>query len=60
MRADPWDFAPGVVLVEEAGGRFQDPAGGRSIFLGSGIFSNGLIDEHVRQLLHQESTPTTT
>ena len=60
MRADPWDFAPGVVLVEEAGGRFQDPAGGRSIILGSGIFSNGLIDEHVRQLLHQESTPTTT
>jgi len=54
--AGPWDFAPGVVLIEEAGGRFQDPFGGRSIFRGAGIFSNGAIDEHVSQLLRGEPT----
>ena len=56
LQAGPWDFAPGVVLIEEAGGRFQDPSGGRSIFLGAGIFSNGAIDEHVSQLLRGEPT----
>jgi hypothetical protein len=43
-----------VVLIEEAGGRFQDPSGGHSIFLGAGIFSNGAIDEHVSRLLRGE------
>jgi histidinol-phosphatase len=64
LHAGPWDFAPGVVLIEEAGGRFQDPSGGHSIFLGAGIFSNGSIDEHVSLLLRgdprAEDAPTRT
>jgi histidinol-phosphatase len=47
----PWDLAPAVVLVEEAGGRFSDPSGGRRLDLGDGRFSNGLIHEQLEQLL---------
>ncbi|MGH0035705.1 MAG: inositol monophosphatase family protein [Myxococcota bacterium] len=47
----PWDFAPAVVLVEEAGGRFSNAHGRRDITRGEGCFSNGLIhDELVRCL----------
>jgi histidinol-phosphatase len=35
----PWDHAPAVVLVEEAGGRFSDPAGGRRLDLGGAMVS---------------------
>ena len=51
LRAGPWDFAPAVVLVEEAGGAFRDLEGGRSIFQGAAVFSNGLIANHVARLL---------
>ncbi|MGD0392969.1 MAG: inositol monophosphatase family protein [Acidimicrobiales bacterium] len=47
----PWDHAPAVVLVEEAGGRFCDPAGGRRLDLGGGIYTNGKIDAELRALL---------
>ncbi len=47
----PWDHAPAVVLVEEAGGRFCDPAGGRRLDLGGGIYTNGRIDEALAALI---------
>lgn len=47
----PWDHAPAVVIVEEAGGRFRDPAGGHRIDLGGGTYSNGRIDDELEALL---------
>ncbi len=47
----PWDHAPAVVLVEEAGGRFCDPTGGRRLDLDGGIYTNGKIDAELRALL---------
>jgi fructose-1,6-bisphosphatase/inositol monophosphatase family enzyme len=35
-----WDHAPWILLVEEAGGRFTDWAGGHSSFRRGGVFSN--------------------
>lgn len=46
----PWDHAPFVVLVEEAGGRFTDLWGGRRIDTATAVFSNGLIHDDVRVL----------
>ncbi|MEM8621602.1 MAG: inositol monophosphatase family protein [Actinomycetota bacterium] len=40
-----WDHAPAVVLTKEAGGRFRDPRGGTSINDGTGVFTNGLVDD---------------
>ena len=37
----PWDYAPLVVLVEEAGGRYADAEGGRRIDTGCALFTNG-------------------
>jgi histidinol-phosphatase len=47
----PWDLAPAVLIVEEAGGRFSDCEGGRRLDLGDGRFSNGLIHRDLEQLL---------
>jgi histidinol-phosphatase len=47
----PWDLAPAVVLVEEAGGRFSDRDGGRRLDLGDASFSNGLIHDDLGRLL---------
>ena len=49
----PWDLAPGVVIVEEAGGRFSDCEGGRRLDLGDSRFSNGLIHGELEQLLRK-------
>jgi histidinol-phosphatase len=43
----PWDLAALVILVEEAGGRFTDPEGGRRLDRFGGLFSNGLIHDEV-------------
>jgi histidinol-phosphatase len=40
----PWDLAPAVLIVEEAGGRFVDPDGGHRIDRFGGWFTNGRID----------------
>lgn len=49
----PWDLAAVVPIVEEAGGRFSDLSGGRSIEGTAGVFSNGTLHdqvlEHVRR-----------
>jgi histidinol-phosphatase len=47
----PWDHAPAVVLVEEAGGRFSDSCASHRVDLGEGRFSNGLIHDELTALL---------
>ncbi len=46
----PWDHAPLAILVEEAGGRFQDRTGGRRIDLGEVRYTNGRIDSQIDAL----------
>ncbi|PIQ24613.1 hypothetical protein COW36_11390 [bacterium (Candidatus Blackallbacteria) CG17_big_fil_post_rev_8_21_14_2_50_48_46] len=49
----PWDHAPVAIIVEEAGGTFQDSQGGRRIDLGEVRYTNGKIDtEFFRILTH--------
>jgi histidinol-phosphatase len=45
-----WDIAPVVVLVEEAGGKFTDPDGGRRLDRFGGWFSNGKLDALLKTL----------
>jgi histidinol-phosphatase len=47
----PWDHAPAVVLVQEAGGAFSDSQGGHRIDLGEGRYTNGLIHDQLDALL---------
>jgi len=47
----PWDHAPAVILVEEAGGRFRDRTGGRRLDLGEGRYTNGRIDRQLDEVL---------
>jgi histidinol-phosphatase len=35
-----WDHAPWILLVQEAGGRFTDRAGGHAGDRGGGLYSN--------------------
>lgn len=49
--AKAWDHAPGVVIVEEAGGRYSDSVGGNRIDLGEGRFSNGHVHEQLAGVL---------
>jgi histidinol-phosphatase len=49
----PWDHAPAVVLVEEAGGRFCDPDGGRRLDLRGAFYTNGRIDGELRGLMQR-------
>jgi histidinol-phosphatase len=46
-----WDHAPTVLIVEEAGGRFRDRAGGRRLDLQGGVYSNGHLDEAIGALV---------
>jgi histidinol phosphatase-like enzyme (inositol monophosphatase family) len=41
----PWDNAPFLVLLEEAGGRFTDVTGKRTIHGGNALATNGLLHE---------------
>jgi len=43
----PWDIAPLLVIVEEAGGRATSLAGERTIYAGNFVSSNGLLHEAV-------------
>lgn len=49
-RLSPWDFAAGLLLVQEAGGRVTDFAGEPLFFSrrGSVVASNGMIHEELR------------
>jgi histidinol-phosphatase len=41
----PWDIAPLLVIVEEAGGRATSVTGERTIYSGDFVSSNGLLHE---------------
>lgn len=43
----PWDAAPFLILVEEAGGRCTDFAGERTIYGGSLVSSNGRLHDEI-------------
>jgi histidinol-phosphatase len=47
-----WDLAPLQVIVEEAGGRFSDFAGGRRLDGGNAVASNGLVHEAALAILN--------
>jgi histidinol phosphatase-like enzyme (inositol monophosphatase family) len=47
----PWDAAPFVPILEEAGGRFTDLTGVPRLDGGSGISTNGLLHDQVLRLL---------
>jgi len=53
----PWDHAPFVVLVEEAGGTFTDLWGGRRIDTATAVFSNGIVHEPVRRTIATAAPP---
>ncbi|RPI62072.1 MAG: histidinol phosphatase, partial [Lysobacterales bacterium] len=48
--AGPWDLAAPLLVVEEAGGRFTDIAGGRTL-TGGAVFSNGRLHDAAIELL---------
>ncbi len=51
----PWDTAAGVLLLEEAGGRISDFAGGpHSPFLAEIVASNGLIHEEMLAVIKEQ------
>jgi len=49
---NPWDVAALQVIVEEAGGRFSDFSGNRSIEGGNVLTSNGLLHDEALRRLH--------
>ena len=57
----PWDHAPFVVIVEEAGGRFTDLWGGRRIDTATAVFTNGRVHLAIETLArhHAPGTPGT-
>ena len=52
--AGVWDLAAPALVVEEAGGRFTDLAGG-STLTGGAVFSNGRLHDAAIELLQQAS-----
>jgi len=52
--AGPWDLAAPSLVVEEAGGRFTDLAGGSTLTRGA-VFSNGRLHDTAIELLQQAS-----
>lgn len=49
--ANLWDVAPMQVILEEAGGKFTDLAGTRTVAGGNGVGSNGAIHEKLLAIL---------
>jgi histidinol-phosphatase len=50
LMAGPWDLAAPALVVEEAGGRFTDAAGRRTLTGGTAVFSNGRLHDAVLQV----------
>ncbi len=46
-----WDLAPMKIIVEEAGGRFSDLDGGKSVYTGSCLITNGLVHDQFLGIL---------
>lgn len=51
LHSKPWDLAPGVLIVEEAGGRATDLKGQRTIYSGNLLGTNGRIHDEVLALV---------
>jgi fructose-1,6-bisphosphatase/inositol monophosphatase family enzyme len=49
-----WDLAALLPVIEEAGGRFTDWQGRRTIHSGEAIATNGLIHDEVLTLVRSE------
>jgi histidinol-phosphatase len=49
----PWDLAPCMLLVEEAGGRFTDFDGRRSIYTGTALSTNGRLHDEALAILRR-------
>lgn len=47
----PWDLAPMKILVEEAGGKFSDLAGGQSVYQGSCVITNSPLAQEFKNTL---------
>lgn len=47
----PWDAAPLLPILTEAGGRFTDLAGAATVHGGSGVSSNGVLHDRVLEVL---------
>ena len=47
----PWDLAPMKIIIEEAGGTYSDMAGGKSIYLGDCLITNGHLEKSFTELL---------
>ena len=54
--AGPWDLAAPAIVVEEAGGKFTDIAGLRTLNCG-GVFSNGRIHDAAIECLRAAREP---
>jgi histidinol-phosphatase len=52
LQSKPWDLAPLLLIVEEAGGRSTDLSGKRSVYSGNLVSTNGKIHDEVLALLH--------
>ncbi|MER7015010.1 inositol monophosphatase family protein [Saccharopolyspora sp. NPDC000359] len=52
-----WDRAPGVLIVQEAGGRVTDLSGGREWADPVLVYSNGLVHDELLELLRAARVP---
>ena len=48
---NPWDSAPFLPILEEAGGTFTDWSGSATIYGGSAISTNGLVSPEIEEFL---------
>ena len=49
-----WDLAPLLPIVEEAGGRFTDWQGRRTIHSGQAIATNGILHDEVLAIVQEK------
>ncbi|TCC07476.1 inositol monophosphatase family protein [Kribbella soli] len=56
-RYHKWDHAPWILIVEEDGGRFTDPAGGNLGDQGGGLYSNAGLHDHLLSALRYPLHP---
>lgn len=52
-----WDHVPWILLVQEAGGRFTDRAGGHAGDQGGGLYSNAHLHERLLTVLRYPARP---
>lgn len=57
LAAGVWDFAPAKLLVEEAGGRMTDLAGGSRLDTGAMVATNGLLHSDALAVLAGAENP---